>query len=153
MTKASDFIEQLSSDKSLTHHGVLGMKWGVRKDGRGRGGRGPGVSKKRQAARPNVKRVARPSESTALQKKRVSLGEMSNQQIQDSNQRMRLELEYKRLRSDIYKANRTKGQKFIQDVVIKNGQEVVVKLAKDKAVYAGKVYLGLPTGEKKKKDN
>lgn len=150
MTNASDFIERLSSNKSLTHHGVLGMKWGVRKDGRGRGGRDPGVSKKRQAARSDVKRASRPSKSTALQKKRVSLGEMSNNQIQDSNQRMRLELEYKRLRSDINKSNRTKGQKFVQDVLIKNGQEVLVNLAKSKATYMGKEYLGLPTEKKKK---
>lgn len=132
------------------------MKWGVRKDARGRGGRGSTTSKKRQSARSDVKlessptTESQPSKATALKKKRVSLGEMSNQQIQDSNQRMRLELEFKRLQSDIRRSNRTKGQKFVQDVLVKNGQEVLMRLAKDKAIFVGKQYLGLPTGEKKK---
>lgn len=68
----------------LYHHGVLGMKWGVRRD-RSRSG---GSRKKRPSSQD-----AR--ETSAIKKKK--LNQMSNAELKKLNERSRLEQEYSRL--------------------------------------------------------
>lgn len=69
----------------LYHYGVLGMKWGVRRD------RSSGGSKKRRAS--NMSQDAR--DAAQLKKKRVS--EMSNAELRRLNDRQQLEQNYARL--------------------------------------------------------
>ena len=64
-------------NNELKHYGVLGMRWGVRKRRRGSGDSDDSV-KARTALRKNI-------------------NEMSNKELQDANQRMRLEQEHKDL--------------------------------------------------------
>lgn len=63
-------MQQSKKPNELYHYGVLGMRWGVR----------------RSADSSNVKNI---------RKKKVS--EMSNKELQDANNRIRLEREYKNL--------------------------------------------------------
>lgn len=69
----------------LCHYGVLGMKWGVRRD------RSSGGSKKRRTS--NMSQDAR--DAAQLKKKRVS--EMSNAELRRLNDRQQLEQNYARL--------------------------------------------------------
>lgn len=78
----------------LRHYGVLGMRWGVRKD-RKTGVRKGTPTKGTSAA----KRKASPDHTRArnISKKRVS--QMSNKELRDYNERARLEQEYRRVTS------------------------------------------------------
>ena len=69
-------MQQSKKPNELYHYGVLGMRWGVRR----RSARQP------SADSSNVKNI---------RKKKVS--EMSNKELQDANNRIRLEREYKNL--------------------------------------------------------
>lgn len=73
----------------LKHYGVLGMKWGVRKD---RYNRNSIVANKKQNSSEDYK------EARALERKKPS--ELSNQELKKLNERMNLESNYSRLRQD-----------------------------------------------------
>ena len=76
---------------SLEHYGVLGMKWGIRKD---RSSKSSGTKKKssRSAAQAKKKRAAAATKAASNPKNR------SNEELRRQNERMRLEQEYKRLK-------------------------------------------------------
>ena len=71
-------MQQSKKPNELYHYGVLGMRWGVRR----RSARQP------SADSSNVKNI---------RKKKIN--EMSNKELQDANNRIRLEREYKNLTS------------------------------------------------------
>lgn len=90
-------------DDPLMHYGVLGMRWGVRKDGKPQGfqyGEAGTASKSARKARKlwRKQKSARGASSQdhtrsrELRNKRLS--EMSNQEIREFNERTRLEREY-----------------------------------------------------------
>ena len=91
----------------LAHHGVLGMKWGVRK-------RKPPSS------------TGSKSSTSSNQKKRLS--EMSNEEIQKVNTRLSLEKKYKELTA---KPTTTSGQ--IKNYLIDSSMKAV-KSATDKQI-------------------
>lgn len=84
----------------LEHYGVKGMKWGVRRDRKNRSSR-----KSRQSS----------DHRTAKKIKRKRLSEMSNQEINTVNQRMRLENEYRNLKFQQSVINR--GHKKVQTAI------------------------------------
>ena len=69
----------------LAHHGVKGMKWGVRKD----------KKKAEREARKTKNWSSDAKEAHRLKKK--SMHELSNEELRKRNQRANLENEYKRL--------------------------------------------------------
>lgn len=77
----SDYI--LTPDGELYHYGVLGMKWGRRKD------RSAGISKRKSKKR-QMSDDAR--EAALIKKKKVS--EMSNAELRKLNERKQLERTY-----------------------------------------------------------
>lgn len=93
----------MSHSLYLQHYGVKGMKWGVRKSRKNRTGRKRG--KRRQSS----------DHRTARKIKKKRLSEMSNQEINAVNRRMRLENEYRSLRSQQSVIKR--GHKKVQAAV------------------------------------
>lgn len=79
----------------LEHAGVLGMKWGRRKNK----SKTPVITSKDHNSK------------TLLKKKRIR--EMSNQELKQLNDRLQLEKQYK----DLTKSERTAGQKFVIDLL------------------------------------
>ena len=92
----------LNNQNELTHYGILGMKWGVRR------------SQKQLARISNKAKKKGWSEDaeTAAKLKTKSLNQMSNAELKKFNERKRLENEYKQLT----KKQKNAGQKFAADV-------------------------------------
>ena len=96
--------EPLYDDEYLAHYGVLGMKWGVRKDVRPQG---------HQSEKTNTKRKKKVSMDVSEDKKQSNVllkkhpDDLSNVELKRLNNRMELESNYKRLT----KTDKSKFQK------------------------------------------
>jgi len=104
----------MNVDDVLQHWGILGMKWGVRRD----------RAKLRRLARQrgDSREWDAPAEDhlrkIALKSKRLS--QMSNTELKDFTQRLQLEKQYK----ELTKKEISKGRKFVNDVLASSGKAV-----------------------------
>ena len=108
-------------DNELYHYGVLGMKWGVRRDR----SRSSGSRRKR-----SMSDDAR--EASAIKKKKVS--QMSNAELKKLNERSRLEQEYSRLNPGAVR----KGWKFVAGAAGIMGTTLAVYNNSNQLVQIGK---------------
>lgn len=118
----------MNNNKHLTHWGILGMRWGIR-----RGSKGGSSS----SDSPDHTRAV------ALKKKKIS--QMSNEEIRTVVTRIQLEKQYK----DLKKQNISKGQKFVSETLSNVGKQVVsalvnslVKVAMRRAAAAAQAATG-----------
>ena len=119
-TRASKMLEELTSDNAehgakdiannfLAHYGILGMKWGIRRDR---------DSKTGLIVRERSEDY---KETRALRRK--SLSEMSNAELKRYVERMDLETRYKKIESQ----NISKGKAVANNVLKKFGDRAVDK--------------------------
>ena len=114
---------------ALTHSGVKGMKWGVRRY-QNKDGSLTAAGRKRYSRKDNWSEDAR----TASQIKKKKVNQMSNAELKKINERTRLEQEYSRLNPKGVK----KGWKYVVAtagvmgtiVGIKNNAPQVISLGK-----------------------
>lgn len=110
---------------TLAHHGVKGMRWGVRKESR------VGVSKSKGTEVPasDDAKKANTYHNTAHHHGTAAL---SNQELQHLVNRLNLERQYKQLRPT---TGSEKAAKVVADVLTNVGKQQVARVAND---YAGK---------------
>ena len=108
-------MDRILFSHELMHHGVKGMKWGVRKD-RSISGRSIGKAAKSAASSVTnrAKNITGSRSSKALKAARKkNIDEMSNQELQEVINRLNLERNYRSLTKTDY----MRGQKYVADAL------------------------------------
>ena len=96
----------------LTHYGVLGMKWGRRKDRRS-----SATSSSNSRPSNDHKRKVK------LEKKKLS--ELTNDEIRELNTRLQLERQYR----DLNPQTINKGKNVVTDILAKSAKQAVTNYA------------------------
>lgn len=137
----------------LVHHGVKGMKWGVRKD-RSSSGSGKSTTKKKRTTNKSTvakkkttksepsagrkavnammekrkaRKAAKAAEEAAKKQKRKPVSEMTDDELNAAIKRLELEKKYKEL-SAYNNPNQGKGKKFVSNVLEKSGEQLATQV-------------------------
>lgn len=108
-------------NNELFHYGVLGMKWGVRRERRK--SNKVGTKKKKNYTSKKTKAAE------VKKKKRVKLKNMSDAELKERIQRLELEKKYLDLKTNVALSQTANGRKFAARVLEKSGESLAVQLA------------------------
>jgi len=151
-------MEYRNNANELTHHGILGMKWGVRRYQNKDGSLTP--AGKRKAAKMKekyteltgkrlVRKPTKKSEDQNVSNKKKSIKDLSDAELRDKINRLQMEKQAKGLESDLA----SNGQKFAtavrKDVLAPAAIEAGKRLLTDLMLKVGKEKLGLNPKETK----
>lgn len=120
-------------NNELMHHGIKGMRWGVRRT-QAQLGHKPTSSSKSASSKSDssklskLKRLRKNKLKIAAPKKK-KLSEMSEEEINKKIERMRLEKTYKQLTSELNPQKTSKGKQFVLRVLEKSGENIATQLA------------------------
>lgn len=124
-----------TTNTELYHHGIKGMKWGIRRF-QNKDGSLTAAGKKRRAADDSNGSTKAPKKTTAAKPKTKSVSEMTDAEVRDRINRMMLEKQYYDTRRSLAASNPPQvsaGKKFMNSVL----NDVVAPAAKE----AGRKWL------------
>lgn len=114
----------MSGQNVLVHHGIKGMKWGIRRTPEQLG---HAPSKKRKfsikISRPESEKQTVSKASSEPKKKKNSAKEMSDEELRSIINRIELERKYNSLTAP----QQSKGKKIVKDILAKSATSVATK--------------------------
>ena len=128
----------------LYHHGIKGMKWGVRRyqnsDGSLTGaGRKRYTSLKKRVSKAVIKakklRAKRKAEKAAVKaskntgSKKKTIGDMSDAELKEKINRLQLEKQYRDYMRDLHPDKKAKGAAFVNEVLEKSVKNIASQTA------------------------
>lgn len=135
----------MDQEDYLCHHGVKGMKWGVRKDRRGTSFTSRLTRKKTQ----NQNKVS--NKQTSKKTTKVSIKKLSDAELQSKIRRLQLEKQYRDLKKDEV----SPGRKLVGEILKTSGKTLGVQVANHVGGTAINKAFGaevVNVGKKKKKE-
>ena len=110
-------------NNELVHHGILGMKWGVRRYQNKDGSLTP--AGKRRVQTGEIGKT--PDESTKSHTVKKSVKEMSDSELKERISRLELEKRYKDLSKSEERAKTNRGKSFVMEVLEKSGKNIATQ--------------------------
>lgn len=105
----------------LCHHGVKGMKWGIRKSRK----KTSIFSRKKKDPQKNQNGTKKSDGSNKPTKKRTSIKNLSDQELQNKVRRLQLEKQYRDLKRDEVST----GRKILGEVLKTSGKTLGIQVA------------------------